>query len=319
MSIKKFLIQSFKIGFLLFAFLVIYIGAAVVLIQGLPDTPSDPSPVPAPFDILLFAAGHVLVLALIIARSNWHGWKLVLALVFSYYGSITFMSQIETWYFLANISVNPETLRGLFLAGLPTALVFIPLAVLVLGKWKNTTEALAESGLPAMPAKQWVWKLFMVAVAYMALYFSAGYFIAWQNPDLVAFYGGSDPGSFWLHMRNILETSPDIFPFQFMRGLLFALFTLPVVRMYHNRPWEAAFLVALLLSVPFNIGHLMPNPLMPDASVRFSHLIETASSNFVFGLIIVWLLHRKHESLMELFGLKRRRFLRPVETMEQAA
>jgi hypothetical protein len=319
MSIKKFLTQNIKIGFLLFAFLVIYIGAAVIFIQGLPDTPSDPSPIPAPFDILLFAAGHVLVLAWIIARSNWRGWKLVLVLAFTYYGSITFMTQIETWYFLADISVSPKTLRGLFLAGLPTALVFIPLAVLVLGKWKTAVEARPEGNPPAMPAKQWAWKLALVAIAYMALYFSAGYFIAWQNPNLVAFYGGSDPGSFWLQMRNILETSPETLPFQFMRGVLFALFALPVIRMYRGRPWEAAFLVALLLSVPFNIGHLMLNPLMPDASVRFSHMIETASSNFVFGLIIVWLLHRRHESLRDLFGLKSVKTLRPAKALEQAA
>ena len=229
MSIKKFLTQSFKIGLLLFAFLVIYIGAAVFFIKGLPETPADPGPIPAPFDILIFAAGHVLVLAWIIARSNWRGWKLVLALAFTYYGSITIMSQMETWYFMSNINVGPETLRGLFLAGLPPALVFIPLAVLVLGKWKKAAGTQLASGLPAMPAKQWAWKLTLVAIVYMALYFSAGYYIAWQNPNLVAFYGGVDAGSFWAQMRINLETNPDILQFQFMRGVLWALFALPVI------------------------------------------------------------------------------------------
>jgi hypothetical protein len=37
--------------------------------------------------------------------------------------------------------------------------------------------------------------------------------------------------------------------------------------------------------------------------VRLSHLIETASSTFVFGLVIVWLLHRAHHSVRDLFGL----------------
>jgi hypothetical protein len=49
----------------------------------------------------------------------------------------------------------------------------------------------------------------------------------------------------------------------------------------------------------------MPNSLMPDANMRLSHLIETTSSNFVFGLIIiVWLLHREHNPLRDLFGLE---------------
>ncbi len=42
-------------------------------------------------------------------------------------------------------------------------------------------------------------------------------------------------------------------------------------------------LVGLLFSVPQNIGHILPNPLIPIASVRLSHMIETASSTFVFG------------------------------------
>jgi hypothetical protein len=36
---------------------------------------------------------------------------------------------------------------------------------------------------------------------------------------------------------------------------------------------------------------LLPNPLMP-AEVRMVHLVETASSNFLFGWLLVWLLLR---------------------------
>ena len=45
-----------------------------------------------------------------------------------------------------------------------------------------------------------------------------------------------------------------------------------------------------------NIGHLLPNSLIPLNSVRMSHLIETASSTFVFGLIMTWLLYPKYTS-----------------------
>ena len=46
---------------------------------------------------------------------------------------------------------------------------------------------------------------------------------------------------------------------------------------------------------------LLSNPLIPDASVRMSHMIETAISAFLFGVIIVWLLHRKRNSVWDLF------------------
>jgi hypothetical protein len=43
---------------------------------------------------------------------------------------------------------------------------------------------------------------------------------------------------------------------------------------------------------------------MPIASVKLSHMIETSSSTFLFGLIIVWLLHRDHSNLKDLFSKK---------------
>ena len=88
--------------------------------------------------------------------------------------------------------------------------------------------------------------------------------------------------------------------------MLWTLFTLPVVRGSRVNAWWTALLIGLLLSVPQNIGHILPNPLIPIASVRLSHLVETASSTFIFGLVIVWLLHRAHRSVRDLFGLEDR-------------
>jgi hypothetical protein len=38
---------------------------------------------------------------------------------------------------------------------------------------------------------------------------------------------------------------------------------------------------------------LLPNPYMPEP-VRMAHLVETASSNFIFGVFIGWLLMQRH-------------------------
>jgi hypothetical protein len=313
MIIKKFLILNAKLIFLVVAFLVIFTAAGGLLIKGIPDTPADPGMIPAPFDLVVVAASHALVLAWIIGRANWYGLKLAAAAAFSYYGTITFMAQIETWYFLSGLTVSPETLRGLFLMGIPTALLYCPLAVLVLGKRKDPEMVLDGSQYPPIPLSQWIWKFALIGVVYVALYYSAGYFIAWQNPELVAFYGGEDSGSFLAQLASTIQTHPGFLGFQFTRGMLFGLFTLPVIWMRRDHPVEVALMVAVLLSVPFNIGHILSNPLMPDASVRFSHMIETASSNFVFGLIIAWLLHRKHDSLRDLFGRKNVEVLSPAE------
>ena len=60
-----------------------------------------------------------------------------------------------------------------------------------------------------MPLKEWLWKLGVIYIAYLVLYYLAGYFIAWQNPELRAFYGA--PGEvlpFFQQMMHIFTTDP---------------------------------------------------------------------------------------------------------------
>jgi len=304
MFLKKSILGIGKSVLLVVLFLIAFSGG-IIFITGLPNTPAEPGPIPSPFDLLVVVGAHVLVLSLLITNSRWYGWRLAAAVAFAYYGCVTFLGQIETWYFLTSINVSQETLRGLFLAGLPTALVFVPLAVWILGKWRASKEVEEPGRITGMPASQWIWKLAIMVVAWQVLYFSAGYFIAWQNPVVRAFYGGKELGSFWSIIGNNIQVYPGIFPLQAMRALLWVVFTLPVIRMSKGSPWRVALLVALLYSVPMNIGHILGNPLMPNASMRMSHLVETASSTFVFGLIVTWLLHRQHVSLPDLFGFRR--------------
>ncbi len=266
---------------------------------------SEPGLVPATSGLLIIALADLLVIAALILTSRWGGWKLAVSLALTYYGAVTFLMQIETWYFLSSISVGPQLLPRLFLMGIPTAFLFIPLAVWVLGKGRAIAETLPNPAL-VMPIQQWIWKLAAIAVVYLVLYWGAGYFIAWQNPELRAFYG--QPGEalpFFTHTANTLRHDPMLFPLQILRALLWVLCALPVIRGSRVNPWWTALLVGLLFSVPQNLGHILTNPLLPVASVRLSHMIETASSTFIFGTLVVWLLHREHHSFGDLIGIHR--------------
>ena len=153
-----------------------------------------------------------------------------------------------------------------------------------------------------MPLCQWIWKLITVVAAYLLLYWLAGYFIAWQNPVLRAFYGQPGPAlPFFEHTLNTIRNS-RLFLLQILRALLYILCMVPVIRGSKLGPWRTALLVGAYLSLPQNIALILENPLMPSAVVRLTHLIETPSSNFVWGLFMVWLLHRKHHSCGDLFG-----------------
>jgi hypothetical protein len=233
---------------------------------------------------------QTVALAYPVMRSKWSGWKLALAVFLLYFGTVTFMSQIESLVYLGAKMPN-GMLQGLFAMGLFNAAVFSPVAVLVLGKWKAGTAASETSGhREPTSAGEWAWKTAVGGLVFLSLYYLFGYFVAWKNPLLRDFYGGTDPGSFFAQMRSIVESTPWMLPFQYLRSLLWVALAVLVIRMMKGSWWQVALAVSLLFTVPA-IYLLFPNPMMPDA-VRMAHLIETAPYQFLFGWFVVWLFSR---------------------------
>jgi len=305
MGVKQILIWTGRSALLLLLFFILFFIGSMAVSGKLPDIESEPGLVPGNIGFLIFGLLNTLLIIILILSSRWHGWKLTLALAFAYYGAVTFMTQIETWYFLSEVAAKAELLQGLFIMGLPIAFLYIPVAVLILGK-RKAKDTVAQAAKIKIPAKQLLVKVFVIALVYIILYWGAGYFIAWQNPDLRAFYGS--PGAitpFWEHFTNTLVSDPGLLPFQFLRGLLWTLCAIPIVYGSKLSTWSTAVLLGLFFTVPQVLGLILENPLMPSASVRLSHMIEGFASNFTFGLIIVWLLHRKHKSVQDLLGLEK--------------
>ena len=282
-----------RLSLLVVLFLVCFVIGSLPVAGVLPDgAASEPGPVPPGIGLLIIALVNVLVIAALILTSRWGGWKLAISLALAYYGAVTVLPQIETWYFLSTISVDRRLLPWLFVMGIPTAFLFVPLAVRLLGKWRAGRDASPDRAL-GLPAGQWIGRLAVLAVAYAALYWAAGYFIAWQNPELRAFYGRpGDAVPFLTHTADTFRREPGLFLLQLLRALLWVLCALPVILGSRVSPGWTALVVGLLFSAPQNVAHILPNPLMPLASVRMSHLLETASSTFVFGVLVVLLLHR---------------------------
>lgn len=235
---------------------------------------------------------NTIVLTHIILRSRWAGWRLIATVFFVFYGVTTFMSQIESSVFLT--SLPPGILPRLFLMGVLITAPFSILAVLILGKGKADTANTEFNTRLLMPTSEWAWKLAVIALAYLVLYFTFGYFIVWRNVTAREYYGGIDEGSFFAHMGAVVRETFWLIPFQVLRAMFWTVLALPVIRMLKG-PWqETALAIGLLFAVVMNAQLLLPNPYMPEA-VRMTHLIETASSNFVFGLLVGWLLTERHE------------------------
>lgn len=250
--------------------------------------------------LLLACFLQALVLGYIILRSRWNGWKLVGAIFLAFFGIGTVLAQIESIVYLPR-HLPPGMIPKLFIMGAITAGLFSPLAVLILGKMKRETTPQIPNLRLIMPWREWIWKLATIAVAYLILYFTFGYFVAWKNPAVQAYYGGTDPGNFFAQMAAIWSTVPWMFALQIFRAMLWTLFTLPIIRMFKGGGWELGLAVALLFAV-WSSMLLLPNPFMPEEVAR-THLIETVASNFIFGLVMAWLLNRHHASVRELFPI----------------
>lgn len=272
---------------------LVYLVCFVVVSGALLSTTTEqPTPADASATLLALLAVsfvHAAVWTYIIRRSRWSGWKLVMTVFLVLYGVDTLLPQIETAYFVTRLP--PGMLPRLFIAGLIVAAIFAPLAVLILGKAKSQADAGSDSRLN-MPTTEWIAKLFVIAILYVFIYFTFGYFVAWKSEAVRVYYGGNDPGSFFAHIASVLRSEPLLFLLQVVRGLLWAAIAVPVIRMMRGKWWEAGLAVALLFATASSLL-LIPNPLMPP-EVRMAHLVETVTSNFLFGWLLTILLEIKY-------------------------
>ena len=278
------------------AHLVCFVIAFGLLLPSVPSDATAPEGALSPSQALFLVAGlTTAVMGWLILRSRWRGWPLAGTMIVVFYGVQTFMPQVESLIFqfspgFANhlpIGIVPR----LMAAGLVLACLWIPLAVRILGRWKADAPAEASSG-PAIPWAQEKWRVLLASLAYVALYFTFGYYVAWRSPAITAYYQGTDPGTFWLGMWNMLRETPWLPLVQALRGLLWTGLGLTVVRAMKGSVVEKALAVGALFAVVMSAGLLLPNPYMPH-EVRMIHLVETASSDFLFGCLLVWLFRPK--------------------------
>jgi hypothetical protein len=287
MNVKQGFVLVLKLALLS---ALLFVCFAVVSAVVLPPVGAPPSPEEAAVSTLALLAVCVLdtaVLAYVILRSRWGGWRLIATVFLVFFGTTTVMSQIESAVFITRL---PEGfLPRLIAMGAIVAAVYSPLAVFVLGKGRDGATSEASNAARPMPAREWIWRLAAIAAVYLILYFTFGYYVAWQSPAVREYYGGVDHDGFVAAMGAVIRDTPWLPAFQVLRAMMWALIALPVVRMMKGGWPETGLAVSLLFSVVMNAQLLLPNPYMPEA-VRMAHFVETASSNFLFGWAVAWLL-----------------------------
>jgi hypothetical protein len=247
---------------------------------------------PANVLLLLFLASLVqaIVVTYLVLEAEWGGWKIAGAL-FLVILNMSAQSAIESGPYLRG-RVSPNFGTQALVMGLVTGALFAPFAVWILGGFRRGTRE--ESSQRAhWSAARWVGTLAATTVAFVALYYLCGYYIAWQNPALRQFYSGTTAiRSFWGQLASIWSSTPWMFPFQAGRGLLFVALTLPAVRMLRGGAARVAFGTALMYAAwDGSVGLILPNPIFP-LSVAHSHLVEMVVWGLLFGAFVGWMMGR---------------------------
>jgi len=262
------------------AFLVLFsLGSALV-----PEHVVERSPEAQQSTLVALLAVAVLdtaILAALARSSRLRGWRLWALLSAFTWFVMSVTSQLEAVYFMPNVTAL--MLPWLLGMTLPLALLFPPVLLGLFGLWRRdpSLEPAWERG-NTTPLRVAV----LSAFVYPALFFGAGYFIAWQSPAVREFYTGSQrlPGVAE-HLAGVFAADPFVYPFEVLRGLLWVAAAVPVLRTTRGPWWWGALLVALAFALVQNDLHLLPNPLMPR-TVSLVHFVETASSNFVWAWAI---------------------------------
>ena len=236
---------------------------------------------------LVFSVCVGFVVSYLTIRSSWQGWPLAAAISVGTYGVSTIANQIESMFFLSD-KLPHGMIRAICLQGAITTLLFTPLTVLLLGKWRAPRQSASPPPSNSKPISFWAWRLALVVVAFVFFYMFFGYYIAWQNPALRQYYGGPEYSSFYDAMRANWIHRRWIYPLQVFRALLYAVCLYPLIRMLRVARWEVSLIMALFLSV-WTTALLLPNPIIP-INVARTHFWETLCFNLVLGILAGWLL-----------------------------
>ena len=244
------------------------IAGGMLFFRGAPAIPAD-----GPFDamqaMLVVNACVAVMLAALAQQMRLRRSALGLTLAVALFGIETVMSLIEAVVFNNDLKMPMDSVWKGAMSGLVRdVLAGVAIALMWRGQASEAPPVLR--GL--------VWKFPVIAVLYVICYFVAGAFIAWQSPEVRAYYA------------NIADiTLPYLLGVQFVRGLMWATIVLLLVRALKGGVWLVAVFTGLSLSVLMDLQLLYPNPVMPWP-VRSVHMVEVGISNFVFGVLAARLL-----------------------------
>ena len=223
-----------------------------------------------------------------IYNSHLNGLKLISVTFLISFGLQYFLSQIETIWFNDALKMSQELIWTVVIGGGISNLLFAITSTLITGNFKKGRKIQLHLNSHRNSLIKTV--ALLSIVVWPIIYLMAGYLIAWQFSDVRAYYTGTQKmASFYEIMKGNITSG--LYIFQIFRGLIWIGIGYLVLVSIECSEIHKSIILGLLFSVISSSQLLLPNPIMPDM-VRIPHLIETGTSNFLWGFILAWTLNK---------------------------
>ncbi len=242
-------------------------------------------------------AGSLMItvaLSLVVLKARRGGLELASTVFFLYFAIRYLNVFVELQIF--KIGVPDPLIRNEVVRGLIASLLFAPILVWLLGRWKSPAER-EPAALKPRSVWGWTWRIVAGDFAYMFFYIVAG-MIIW--PFVKEFYA------------NMVMPSPGaILSMQVFRGLVYVAAGFGVTRLMAGKPARAALALAIAFPVLAGLEPMIyPNDIMP-AHIRLPHTIEIGWSNAAYGALLGFMLTRR-------FAAKAEPAVKPVASPQAA-
>ncbi len=244
-------------------------GMLLTATTSIPATPAHDGPLDTTWAMIVISAVFALAIGAVAQNMRWRGWKKALVVAGAFYGISTVLSEIEALFFAVYLHMSQASIIAITLTDLVKA-ALAGLAVNFL--WRDGGDNAPErfGGL-------W-WKMPVLSLLYVLVYFGAGALIAWQGAAVRSFY-----------QQGAHIDSGQLALLQVLRGAIWVGFALWLAKGLTGGAWKRALLVGMAYSLFMATLLLYPNAFMPW-SVRQFHLAEVGTSNFLYGLVVTLVL-----------------------------
>ena len=221
----------------------------------------------------------ILCLGYFILNSTQTGISLSLTSFIIYFGVGYFNTLIEAYIY--NIMSGSETIISM-IRGLLLTLIISPVLVQILGKWNKNEKEKQKARKRSVFG--WIWRILLGDLLYFVFAAIAGFTLYALYPEFMEFYNDKMPPFILIIQTNLL-----------IRGFVFVGIAILILKTLNLLSTKKTILIGLIFSIIGGIAPLIPPTEFMPGYVRLAHGFEVGISNFLYGVVLGYLLEQKNE------------------------